>query len=87
MVESIKMYSKSGSLAIAANGRSQTQALDQRVKRMNTLFDLTEQSGRSRQGAPVLASQRIASTNSRFSALVLPGSLGLPGKYGQIRSH
>ena len=38
MVESIMMYSKSGSSAIAANNRSHTPALDHREKRTKTLF-------------------------------------------------
>jgi hypothetical protein len=87
IVESIMMYSKSGSSAIAANNRSQTPSLDHREKRTKTLFQLPKLSGRSRQGTPVLASQSIASTNKRLSAPVRPGSLGLPGKCGRIRSH
>ena len=81
------MYSKSGSPAIAVNSRSPTPSLDPREKRTNTLFQLPEQGGRSRQGTPVLASQGIASANRRLSAPVLPESLLLPGRWGCIRSH
>ena len=87
IVESIMIYSKSGSSAIAANNRSQTPSLDHLEKRTKVLFQLPKTSGKSRQGIPVRASQSTASTNRRLFTPVRPGSLGLPGKCGRIRSH
>src|SRR6266849_1783344 len=87
MVESIMTYSKSGSSAMAANNRSHTSPLDQREKRTNTLFQLPKISGRSRHGEPTRATHNTASTNSRLSPPVRPGSLFLPGRCGAIRSH
>src|SRR5271167_615199 len=63
---------------MAVKSRSQTPSLDQREKRTKTLFQLPKTSGRSRHGEPVRANQSTASTNSRLSAPVLPGSLLLP---------
>ena len=61
-------WSKSGSPPNACETRAQTPDFDQRLKRRNTLFQDPYRSGRSRQGAPVLAIHKTASTNSRFLA-------------------
>ena len=48
---------------------------------------LPKASGRSRQGEPVRAIHRTASTNSRLSRPLRPGSPGLPDSSGAMRPH
>jgi len=50
IVESRKISSKSASMANAANTRCHTPLFDQRAKRLYTLFQQPNSSGRSRQG-------------------------------------
>src|SRR6478752_6616128 len=57
-------HSRSGSCS-SRKIRSQTPLRDQRSKRFQTVSHLPNRSGRSRQGAPVLAIQKMASTKSR----------------------
>src|SRR5215216_5384953 len=88
IVPSMMMASKSGSSsARAAMMRSHTPALAQRRKRLNTLFQLPKQGPRSRHGAPVRAIHTMASTKSRLSSPVRPGSPGLPGIKFAMRVH
>src|SRR5262245_45606073 len=87
IVPSMMMASKSGSSASAANMRSHTPALAHRRKRCHTLFHTPKKGGISRHGAPFRAIHTIASTNSRLLSPVRPGSPGLPGINGAIRSH
>jgi hypothetical protein len=87
MVESRKTSSKSASLASSSNTRCHTPLSDQRAKRLYTLFQGPKAFGRSRQGEPVRAIHKTASTNCRLSAPVRPGSLALPGSIASIRSH
>jgi hypothetical protein len=87
MVESRKTSSKSASLASSSNTRCHTPLSDQRAKRLYTLFQGPKALGRSRQGEPVRAIHKTASTNRRLSAPVRPGSLTLPGSSASIRFH
>lgn len=80
MVVLTMICSKLGSSAIAAHSESQTPSLDLREKRTKMLFKLPKLPIRSRHGTPVLASQRIASTNRQLLTSGRPGSVGLPGK-------
>ena len=54
---------------------------------MNTVFQLPNDAGRSRQGLPVRAIHSTASTNSRLSLPLRPGSPGLPRQCGSIFAH
>ena len=78
MVASTIAYSMSGSSETASKIRLKTPAFDQSLKRLNTVFHLPKCAGRSRQGLPVRAIQSTASTNSRLSLPLRPGSLGFP---------
>lgn len=84
IVESKKISSKSASMTNAENTRCHTPLFDQRAKRMYTLFQTPNFSGRSRHGQPVRATHNTASTNCRS---VLPGSLGLPGNICSMCYH
>lgn len=75
------------SAARTRNTRCQTPVSDQRANRRNMLFQGPNSSGRSRQGEPVRAIQSTASTKTRLSAAVRPGSLALPGSRSRIRAH
>src|SRR5947208_8072612 len=86
-VPSIRTYSKSGSSQRALKTRSQTPFCAQRQKRVYTVNHLPNASGRSRHGEPVRAIQRTASTKSRLSRPLEPGSPTLPDSSGAIRSH
>src|SRR6516164_8872060 len=87
MVESMIRYSKSGLSINALNMRSQTPFLAQRRKRWKTLFQLPNDGGRSRQGAPARAIQSTASTNRRLSSPCRPLSPCLPVTNGSMRRH
>jgi hypothetical protein len=56
-------------------------------KRLNTLFQLPNSSGRLRHGAPARTNHKTASTNRRLSAPCRPLSPCLPGISGSIRCH
>ena len=79
MVPSIRAYSKSGSSDTRSKRRSNTPARTQRRNRWNTLFQLPNPLGRSRQGDPVRTRHSTASRNSRLFLPVAPGSVALPG--------
>src|SRR3954447_26820548 len=87
MVPSTIAYSRSGSPETASNRRSKTPALTQSRNRLNTLFRCPNSGGRSRQGLPVLAIHSTASTNSRLSPPVRPGSPFFPRQCGSILAH
>ena len=87
IVPSTMTYSRSGSVDNALKMFSKAPRLTQRRKRLNTEFQLPNETGRSRQGAPVRAIHKTASTKSRPSAPVWPGSLSLPRQYGSIAAH
>lgn len=87
MVLSIKASSKSASPASSANTACHTCARDHLAKRLYTLFHAPKSCGRSRHGLPVRAIQSTASTNSRLSAAVRPGSVILPGSNDAIRPY
>src|SRR5436189_2188413 len=87
MVASTMAYSMSGSSEQASNRRFHTSAFTQSRKRVYTLFQWPKVRGRSRQGLPVRAIHNTASTNSRLSLPLRPGSLGLPRQSGSIFAH
>src|SRR5450756_54297 len=87
MVASTMVYSMSGSPETASNSRFQISAFTQSRKRVNTLFQWPNEGGRSRQGLPVRAIHSTASTKSRLSLPLRPGSLGLPRQSGSIFAH
>ena len=87
MVESMITYSKSGSLAKALKRLAHTPFFDHRGKRRQTLFQLPNAGGKSRQGAPVRAIHKTASMNRRSSRPVAPQSPFLPGIRSLMYSH
>ncbi len=87
MVLSMSNASKSGSSVTALTTCCQTPFLAQRENRVYVVCQLPSSEGKSRHGAPVRAIQSTASTKSRLSWAVAPGSLGLPGRISRIRSH
>src|SRR5215210_2233624 len=87
MVASTRAYSRSGSSETASNNRCQTPALTQSRKRVKTLFQWPNAGGRSRQRLPVRTTHKTASTNSRLSLPLRPGSPGLPRQRGSIFAH
>src|SRR3954462_15641212 len=87
MVASTRAYSMSGSSETASNNRCQTPAFTQSRKRVKTLFQCPNEGGRSRQGLPVRTIHSTASTNSRLSLPLRPGSPGLPRQRGSIFAH
>jgi hypothetical protein len=87
IVPSIITYSKSGSPDNALKIKSKTPFCAQRRKRRKTEFQFPKADGRSRQGAPVRATHKTASTKSRLSVPLRPGSPSLPGRTGASRSH
>lgn len=86
-VESSEDFREAGSWANAAKTRCQTPPFDPREKRLYTLFHGANALGRSRHGAPTRAIHSTASTNSRLSIAVCPGSPALPGNNDSIRRH
>ena len=72
IVPSIRAYSKSGSPDKRSKMRSKRPARTQRRKRLNTLFQRPNPSGRSRHGEPVRTRHSTASRNSRLSRAVTP---------------
>ena len=87
MVASTMAYSMSGSSETASNRRFHTSAFTQSRKRVYTLIQWPKARGRSRHGLPVRAIHNTASTNSRLSLPLRPGSLGLPRQSGSIFAH
>src|SRR3954463_16590697 len=87
MVASTRAYSRSGSSETASNNRCQTFAFTQSRKRVKMLFQFPNEGGRSRQGLPVRTIHSTASTNSRLSLPLRPGSPGLPRQRGSIFAH
>jgi hypothetical protein len=67
--------------------RSHICARDHLAKRWYTLFHAPKSGGKSRHGLPVRAIHSTASTNSRLSPAVRPGSVPLPGSKRAIRSY
>src|SRR3954451_20720574 len=78
-------YSMSGSSETASNSRLKTLAFTQSRKRVNTLFQCPNAGGRSRHGLPVRTIHSTASTNSRLSLPLRPGSRGFPAKRFHLR--
>jgi len=68
-------HTRSGSFN-ALKTHSQTPLADQRSNRLQIEFQFPKRSGRSRHGAPVLATQRTALTKRRLPEAVTPGSSG-----------
>ena len=87
IVPSIMAYSKSGSPDNALKRISKTPFTAQRRKRRKIEFHRPNSGCRSRQGEPVRAIQRTASTKPRLSWPLRPGSPDLPGARGATRSH
>src|SRR5215218_6219123 len=87
MVASTMAYSMSGSSETAANNRCQTSALTQSRKRVKTLFQFPNERGRSRHGLPVRTIHSTASTKSRLSLPLRPGSDFFPRQCGSIFAH
>src|SRR5277367_4600796 len=87
IVASTMVYSMSGSSETTSNSRFQISAFTQSRKRVNTLFQWPNEGGRSRQGLPVRAIHSTASTKSRLSLPLRPGSPGLPRQSGSIFAH
>ena len=87
IVLSRKTSSKSASSQSLAKMACQTPLSAQREKRLNTEFHGPNPGWRSRQGEPVLAIHKTASTNRRLSAPVRPRSPALPWSIGAIRNH
>ena len=85
IVESRMSHSRSGSWR-ASKTRRQVPLRDQRSNRLQAEFQLPNRAGRSRHGAPVLAIQRTASTNSRLSRATLPCRPGRPGSRPSMRA-
>src|SRR4051794_12058697 len=84
-VLSMIIHSRSGSRG-ASKTRSRAPFLAQRSNRFQAEPRGPNRSGRSRQGAPVLAIQRTALTNRRLSLAVTPGSPAWPGRKSLMRS-
>src|SRR4051794_14415756 len=78
------IHSRSGSCS-ASKTRSQTPFLPQRSNRFQTEPQAPNRSGRSRHGAPVLATQSTALTKRRLSLAVTPGSPAWPGRKSLMR--
>src|SRR3954451_12544113 len=87
MVASTMAYSMSGSSEAASNSRLNTSALTQSRYRLKTVFQWPNAAGRSRQGLPVRAIHKTASTNRRLSAPLRPGSDFFPRQCGSIFAH
>ena len=84
IVESRIRHSRSGSCR-ASKISSQVPLAAQRSYRRQTLFQFPNRSGRSRQGAPVRAIQRTASTNSLLSFAIQPVWPDRPGQRSLMR--
>src|SRR5215218_3225945 len=87
MVASTMAYSMSGSSETASNSRFQTSAFTQPRKRVYTLLQFPSEDGKSRHGLPVRTIHKTASTKSRLSLPLRPGSPGLPRQSGSIFAH
>ncbi|MGF6605059.1 hypothetical protein P3T23_009820 [Paraburkholderia sp. GAS448] len=87
IVLSMKTSSRSASPASSASTACHISARDHLAKRWYTLFHGPKSGGKSRHGLPVRAIHSTASTNSRLSPAVRPGSVDLPGSKGAIRSY
>jgi hypothetical protein len=87
IVPSIMAYSKSGSPDNSLNRLSKTPFVAQRRNRRKIEFQSPKSGCKSRQGEPVRAIQRTASRKPRLLSPLRPGSPGLPGRSGAIRSH
>ena len=87
IVASMNSSSKSASLWRASATRCQTPYSSQRAKRTYTECQLPNSLGKSRQGDPVRARYRTASTKRRLSAARPPLSVGFPGSKSAIRNH
>ncbi len=87
MVASTIAYSMSGSAATASNSLENTSAATQPRNRVYTEFHFPNEAGRSRQGLPVRTIHNTASTKSRLSAPLRPGSPGFPRQCGSIIAH
>jgi hypothetical protein len=87
IVASMKSSSKSASPWIASATRCQTPYSSQRANRTYTECQFPHSLGKSRQGDPVRARYKTASTKRRLSAALPPLSVGLPGNNSAIRNH
>ena len=87
IVLSMKTSSRSASPASLASTACHISARDHLEKRWYTLFHGPKSGGKLRQGLPVRAIHSTASTNSRLSPAVRPGSVDLPCSKGAIRSY
>ena len=86
-VASMNSSSRSASPCSTSATRCQTPYPSQRAKRTYTECQLPSSFGKSRQGDPVRARYKTASTNCRLSAARPPLSVGLPGSKSAIRNH
>lgn len=87
MALSKKASSTSASPASSANTACHTCARDHLAKRLYSLFRARKSCGRSCHGLPFRAIHSTASTDSRLSAAVRPGSGILPGSNDTIRPY
>lgn len=87
IVASMKSSSKSASPCSASATRCQTPYSSRRANRTYTECQLPNSLGKSRQGDPVRARYRTASTKRRLSTALPPLSVGLPGNNSAIRNH
>ena len=87
IVASMNSSSRSASPWRASATRCQTPYSSQRAKRTYTECQLPSSLGKSRQGDPVRARYRTASTKRRLSIARPPLSVGLPGNNSAIRNH
>ena len=74
-------------VAAGVESRLKTSAFTRSRNRTKTVFHLPKEGGRSRQGLLVRAIHKTASTNSRLSFPLRPGSVGLPRQWGCIFAH
>lgn len=87
IVASMNSSSKSASPWSSSATRCQTPYSSQRANRIYTECQFPNSLGKSRQGHPVRATNRTASTKHRLSAARPPLSVGLPGNSSAIRNH
>src|SRR3546814_13159012 len=76
-----------GSSEQASKIRMKTSALTQSRYRLKTVFQLPKAPGRSLHGLPVRTTHSTASTKSRLSRPLRPGSVRFPKECGSIFAH
>ena len=87
MVASMNSSSRSASPWTASASRLHTPPTSQRANRIYTECHFPKFLGKSRQGQPVRAMNKTASTKRRLSAAPPPLSVGLPGSKCAICNH